>query len=105
MSKKSLRAAIYLHERLLDGSYGESYGDLSCDDRKPLFNAELLKIEPKLSCCPFCGSSPTYNPSYSDGCGANGISHTASISCEVCDLEFKGEHLNLIGSWENRVNE
>ena len=105
MCKKSLRVAIDLHVRLLDGRFGcGSYGDAVGDDRKAIFSKELDKLEPELSPCPFCGVLPIYHPSTLSGYGltSGGGGWSAYITCDECDLEFKGGNASLIRNWNDR---
>ena len=103
MSKKSIRVAIDLHERLaLEGVYGVAVGD----DRKPIFDKELSVIEPQLMPCPFCSNLPTFNPSTIRGGGvsANYYGASASIECGSCDLLFKGHYgEDVCNQWNFRA--
>ena len=108
MSKKSLRTAINLHERLTDGRFKDgSYGDLTGDDRKSIFNTRLLELEPILKPCPFCNEKPVFDESCltHHGMCANGGGWAANITCSTCDYVFKGRYgVNICDSWNGRYS-
>lgn len=56
----------------------------------------------KLKHCPFCGSTDihTYQPT------AYEIGNKASVNCEICGAEVRGDNLKIaICKWNMRVNE
>ena len=59
-----------------------------------------IKVKPKP--CPFCGSTDihTYQPT------AYEIGNDASVNCESCGAEVRGNNINsAISIWNRRVNE
>tara|TARA_R110000772_G_scaffold42835_2_gene99158 strand:- start:1858 stop:2193 length:336 start_codon:yes stop_codon:yes gene_type:complete len=107
MSKKSLRTAVHLHERLIEGVYKDgSYNGATGDDRKPIFNARLLQLEPMLKPCPFCDTAPVFD----EGClshhglTSGGGGWSANITCEHCDYVFKGSYgRDICNQWNDRL--
>ena len=106
MSKKSLRTAIDLHQRLTDGRFRDgSYGNLTGSDRKSVFNSKLLELEPILKPCPFCDEKPVFDRGClsSHGMCSGGGGWSANITCNSCDYVFKGPYgVDICHSWNNR---
>ena len=97
-----------MHERLTEGCYVDgSYDGATGDDRKPIFNARLLQLEPVLKPCPFCGELPVFDEGcLSAGLTSGGGGWSARIDCEICDYTFKGPYtggLDIVNQWNDRV--